>query len=693
MAPTSPLQSLNFMIRLSLVKERLAALRRRLLGSPSAPLPGVTLDEALPWLESETGFPRLRLEAHPLVTVIIPAHGELPMTLRCLHAIARAEAGLPFEVIVVDDASEPSLSDALAAVSGLRVIRLTEHQGFVGAVNRGAEAARGSALLFLNNDTFVCSGWIDALQARLSRRGVGMVGGLLVSPDGGVQEAGGIIWRDGSATNYGRGRHPDDPAVSHVREVDYCSGACLMIEKDLFRDLGGFDVAFAPGYYEDVDLAFKVRQAGLRVEYEPRARVYHVEGGTAGLDTEVGMKRFQTRNRELFVESWREELGAQPRRETSADEAREHGLRKGCLVVDRQMPTPGRDAGSERLVRMLVELRRIGWRVTFAAYDLEDRADQRRTLEAMGIEVLRSPHVQSLARYVREQGRAFDCVILARVGVARRLIGPVRKHCPGASVIFDTVDLRSLRQSREAELTGDAKGQKAAEQSRKHELAVVGEVDATLVTSPVERDYLSRQDRTATITVVPTYYQSVRPVMQFERRSGALFVGGFRHRPNLDGILWFLDEILPRVQLLVAGFQVHIVGEQPPQELTRRASSEVHVHGQVPDLTSLFEQVRMSIAPLRFGAGLKGKVHHSLARGLPCVATPVAAEGLGLMPNLHAVLAERPSDFAEGMARLNSDRDLWQRVSIEGRAHVEHYFSDSAFSAGLGAALSARRPE
>ncbi|MCZ6508912.1 MAG: glycosyltransferase, partial [Acidobacteria bacterium] len=484
---------------------------------------------------------------------------------------------------------------------------------------------------------------------------------------------------------------PDAPAVGFAREVDYCSGACLIIELDLFHQLGGFDSSYALGYYEDVDLAFRLRERGLRVEYEPRARVYHREGGTAGTDLNEGMKRHQESNRALFAERWSRRLAEQPTRDVGLDLARQRGILGQCLVVDRRLPTPARDGGSKRLVGMLGELRNLDWQVSFAAYDLTDDRVQRQALEAMGVEVLRMPHVASLEGFLSHRGASLDCVVLSRLGVARRLLAPVRRHCPKARVIFDTVDLRSVRESREAALLGDTKAVKRAEKTRRQELVMLREADATIVTSPVERDYLTRQQSGAMVAVVPTCYRTVKPCMKFDRRVGALFVGGFRHGPNRDAILWFLDEVWPRIKLLVPSLQLHVVGEEPPLEITRQASSSVHIHGYVAELSALFERSRLSIAPLRFGAGLKGKVHQSLAHGLPCVATPVAAEGLGLMPDLHAVLAQSANDFAEGVVRLNSDRDLWQRLSIEGQAHVERYFSANALRSGLRSALSAPR--
>ncbi len=624
----------------------------------------------------------------PVVSIVIPAHGQVGLTLRCLGSIAAAQTSVPYEVLVVDDGSDPPLAEALSTIQGLRIDRNARRRGFVQAANRGARSAQGQFLVFLNNDTVVTDGWLDALWKRAtSDEEIGLVGAQLVSPTGLVQEAGAIVWNDGSATNYGRGLHPEAPSVSYAREVDYCSAACLLVNRALFEELGEFDSIYAPGYYEDVDLAFAARARGFHVYYEPAARVYHEEGGTAGTDPAVGMKRSQESNRSRFAERWSRALEQQPNRTVGVDVAKDRAFSRRILVVDHRMPTPNRDAGSHRLVQILEELMLLGWRPTLAPYDLIDSESDRHKLEALGVEVLREPFVDHLDRYLRVQEQGPDAVILSRLGVAHRLAKIVRRRCPNARLIFDTVDLKSVRDQREAELMDDVKLRRRAEQSRSQELEVIDTVDVTLVTSRVERDYLKTQKRDAFISVVPTCYPIVQPELSFQRRAGALFIGGFQHQPNVDGLGWFLSEVLPKVRRLSPTFQLHVVGADPPPSLTLFASDQVVFHGFVADVSSFFQRSRMSIAPLRYGAGLKGKVHQSLAHGLPCVATPIAAEGLGLMPAVHVALAATADAFADGVLQLGSNIDLWQRLSVEGQQHVKRYFSEHVLRAGLAEAL------
>jgi len=245
----------------------------------------------------------------PLVSIIIPAHNYLEFTLRCLMSITAHTSEASAEIIVCDDGSQDDTPRVLGDVPGLRYLRNEANVGFLHSCNRAAEEAHGEYLLFLNNDTQVQEGWLDHMLALYQGdEHAGLVGAKLVFPDGRLQEAGGIIWRDGSGQHIGRYDDPGKPEYNCVREVDYCSGACLLIKSALFRQLGGFDDRYAPAYYEDADLAFRVRQVGRKVLYQPRAVVVHNEGTSHGTDTRRGIKAYQVANQAKFVERWRTEL-------------------------------------------------------------------------------------------------------------------------------------------------------------------------------------------------------------------------------------------------------------------------------------------------------------------------------------------------------------------------------------------------
>lgn len=246
--------------------------------------------------------------AVPAASVIIPVFNHPDLTRQCLRSVAAARAGWPFEVIVVDDASTDAGLQSLQATPGLVWVRNDRNLGFVESCNAGAARARGSVLVFLNNDTLVAPKWLDHLMAAVQQPGVGLAGARLQYPDGRLQEAGGLVFADGSAWNYGRFAHAEDPRYCYTRDTDYCSGAAVAIHADLFRRLGGFERRYVPAYYEDTDLAMSVRAAGLRVIYEPAATVVHLEGASAGTDPARGMKAHQRINATGFADKWRDTL-------------------------------------------------------------------------------------------------------------------------------------------------------------------------------------------------------------------------------------------------------------------------------------------------------------------------------------------------------------------------------------------------
>ncbi|MGF6710212.1 GT2 family glycosyltransferase/glycosyltransferase involved in cell wall biosynthesis [Luteibacter sp. W1I16] len=648
------------------------------------------VDDSLSLLPLEAAFTSLSVptSATPRVSVVIPVHGKIEYTLACLRSIANAPPTDPFEVIVVDDASPDNTATILAGISGMRVINNERNLGFVGSCNAGAAAALGEYLIFLNNDTQVTPGWSDALLRCFERHPrAGIAGSQLVYPDGRLQEAGAWVFADASAWNIGRFTSRKNPALRYARTVDYVSGASLAISRDLFDSLGGFDARFAPGYYEDTDLAFAARAAGRSVWYVPDSMVVHSEGiSSVGLG-DTGMKRYQAVNQTKFAEKWREALRKQPAPGTPlavVDRARHRGT---VLVVDTVMPDVSRDSGSLRLAGILKLLLADGWHVVFAPDDGHAEDTAIRELGALGVEVLVKPWVSGVPSWLAANHRDLHAAILCRHTVAAQYESLVRRHAPSAKLIFDTVDLHFLREGRAAERSGNRALARQARASRRQELRLIEKADTTFVVSEYERDMLCRLMPGARVALLSNIHDIYGREAGFEGRRDLLFIGGYGHPPNADAMHWMADDILPALRQVVPDARIWVAGDVPDAERRAFSDAGLDMLGRVPDLAPLMNSVLASIAPLRFGAGVKGKVNMAMSHGLPVIGSTVAVEGMRLADGQEVLVANDAKSFATAYARLAADEALWNRLSDHALQNVRTHFSADAAMATLRKAI------
>lgn len=632
-------------------------------------------------------------QAEPLVSILVTSYGDFARTRACLESIRHAGDATPVEVILVEDASGEIEMERFAHVPGLRYQRNADNLGFLRSVNAALPLVRGEFLHLLNNDTRVTPGWLDALMQTFALfHDCGIAGSKLVYPDGRLQEAGGIVWSDAGACNIGRGGHPDDPVASVVREVDYASGASILLRSGLMRELGGFDERYLPAYYEDTDLAFRLRLRGLKTYFQPASLVVHDEGASHGTDPDSGVKASQSRNREVFRARWTDELEraqCPPGRHLFLARNRAQ-LKKTVLVADRHPPHTDRDAGSRAVWHLLRLLQIKGFDVRFWSQATERDVRYRALLAVHGIEMF-EPAVTGggFERWAEEYGRYLDYAVLSRPEIAQFLIPLLRRHS-AAEILFYGHDIHHLRLQRQSALGQLPDGERAVEAMARVEHSVWRESDVVLYPSAEETSYVQEWlrvegGRAKALTVPLFAVDRVVPLghdanAARQGRRTLLFVGGFAHAPNADGIAWFMREVWPLVLARRPATECVLVGSDPPSWIQALAQedSRITAPGHVSEevLHAEYGRALVAIAPLRFGAGTKGKVVEALQHGVPVVTTSTGAQGLSEAGFLR--LADAAGDFARHVLELLDDPGRWLDAARNGQQFVrEHYSPES----------------
>ncbi|HHY35332.1 MAG TPA: glycosyltransferase [Firmicutes bacterium] len=631
-----------------------------------------------------------RIPAELDVSIIIPHYNHPELISRCLQAIRKNSGpSSAYEIIVVDNGSTDGSREFLKKQQDVRCVFNGRNVGFTLAANQGAAAARGRYLVFLNNDTEVQEGWLDALVAAASAENVGAVGARLVHPGGELQEAGGVIFADGSRWSYGQGQDKDDPRFLYPRDVDYCSAAALLVKARAFWTAGGFDPSYAPAYYEDTDLCFSLRKHGWRVVYQPQAVVVRLGGETARKSLDQVMKSHEAANQAQtrFRSKWADELQQYyPVGGAFLESAAHRVPPLRILVVDQIPPLFDRDSEGQRMFQIMQLLKTEGHTVCLFTLFEHGFQEYVKTLQSTGVCVVSGAGNDvrdSTLQAVIENTKTRLAVLLASYQphivwaegyqTAAVIAETVRSVAPNAHLITGAVDLRFPHEERMAEPQGtpetDAK-----------ELAIYKQSDAVITTTEKEKEILMQELPSKMIRVVPHVHVPDPTPNPFGERNGLLFAGDFRQPSHLDGMVWFLQDCWPAIVREIPGICLYIAGDPVPDALKEavagamRCGGQIQIMGRVPTLRPLLNSARLSIAPLRFGV-IKGKVEEALAAGLPVVATPTATQGMGLADRVNVWEAEGAQAFARRVVELYSDAAAWETLRKNGLEHAAQHYS------------------
>jgi GT2 family glycosyltransferase/glycosyltransferase involved in cell wall biosynthesis len=622
----------------------------------------------------------------PLVSILLVLFNKAEYTYQCLETIL-AHADLPYEVVIVDNASSDGTAELLNRIDNATIIRNDDNFGFLKACNQGAQHARGRWLLLLNNDTQVLPGLLSKLvETAGSAERCGAVGGKLIFPNGTLQEAGSIIWNDGSCLGYGRGDNPDRPEYSYVKEVDYCSGACLLVNRELFEQVGGFDELYYPAYYEETDLCMNIRKSGYRVLFQPAAKLIHYEFGSAGSSSRA--IELQVRNREKFADKWRAELAgqmaAQPGNILAARER--CGATKRVLVLEDRVPDPTLGSGFPRIYEIITIMVELGLKAAVFPLVVDERPEPWTfQLQQLGVEVFYATETldYTLPKLLRERRDFYDYIWVSRPNNMKRIIDLLNNLCPGTPIIYDAEALFSPREILQCEIEGRPLDEDQKEKKIHTEIDLIKKANQIVTVSERERDLVRRYTASGTIHVLGHTCTPNPTPNPFQARKDILFVGGFLESPcpNEDAVLHFVKRIFPLIREKI-GARLWIVGTNNLDSIKGLASEEIVVTGRVESLFEYYNRCRVFVVPTRYAAGIPLKLQECITHGLPAVATPLIAEQLGLGEET-LLVGHSPEEFAAKVVKCYTDEPLWNRLRENGLAYIKRECSPARYKSAI----------
>ncbi|MBB03145.1 MAG: glycosyl transferase family 2 [Planctomyces sp.] len=629
----------------------------------------------------------------PTVSIVLVLFNRAELTYWCLQSCL-ANIRTPFEIVIYDNGSTDQTAALLDRLENVKIIRDPDNVGYVKAVNRGAEASSGEYLLLLNNDTQLTAGSIEtAIEDLKANPTIGGVGARLILPSGTLQEAGSIIWSDGSALGYCRGRQIEHYEAMFERPVDYCSAAFMMLRKADFDRFDGFDEGFSPAYYEEVDFCARLAEAGLRQHYNPKIVVLHYEFGSSGSSDKA--LALQKRNRKRFVSRNTDYLARQYCNRTATPlEARTPTPKaKRLLFIEDRIPFTDLGSGFPRSNIMLHCMVELGYEVTLfpmANYKI-DWAEAYRDLPR-SVEIVQGHDCPELHQFLTERRGYYANLIISRphnMAQLNELLTKDPELLGDTRLVYDAEAVFTMRELERLRLIGVSVSEQKRQQMLDEELHLVERADAVLTVSSGEAELFRAQGKE--VHVLGHAHEIKEELLTpVSTRKGLLFVGAVHDKgsPNAKSLEWLCEDILPAMKqqsgspadMTIAGMML-----DDTQKYCRKHGCEVL--GRVDDLSEVYCQARVFVAPTQFAAGIPLKIIEAAAHGVPVVATGILARQLGWNHEEQLLVADTEEEFAACCLRLLQDDQLWESIRAKALEAVARDYSREGIKRTLTASL------
>ena len=626
-------------------------------------------------------------ESAPSISIVLVLYNQAHLSLLCLRSLLD-HSDVPIELIIVDNASSDKTGKLLAKIDDVSIIRNDENLGFVKGVNQGVEATQSDYILLLNNDAVVHQHALSsALRSISNDASVGAVGGKIVLTDGSLQEAGCIIWQDGSCLGYGRGDDPSFSAYMFERDVDYCSGVFLLFRRSEFEELGGFDLDYAPAYYEESDFCIRLHKKGLRIIYNPLAEITHYEFASSGGIS--GASALQKEHQAILCDKHGDWLDNQFFNDPKAiPSARTANRYPNVLVIDDRVPHPSLGSGYPRAAHLLNTLNKLYLNITFypLQFPVDDWSEIYSSLDKE-IEVILEKGCLGLHSFLESRKGFFQYIIVSRIhnmSIFKELMVANENLVGNAKVIYDAEALTASREIKRRKLNQQLISEQEQADLLANEIEKASAADVVIAVSKKESETY-HEHGIENVRVLGHTLRSSPGNKEFCDREGILFVGALRDEgsPNVDSILWFIVNVLPLIEKEIRNVNLYIVGDKGAQSLASIEKPNVSFLGRLENLEEIYNNSRVFIAPTRFAAGIPHKVHEATAMGIPSVTTPLLAEQLDWQHEKELLVGETPECFAKQCVRLYQDESLWRSVQNAGLEAVTKDCSPEQFQQEL----------
>lgn len=631
-------------------------------------------------------------EDQPILSIILIFFNQAELSLTCLQSIKK-HTDIPFELIIIDNASQDDTHQILQKIEGAVIVKNSENLHFNKACNQAIPFLRGTYTLFLNNDAELFEGSIkNAYEILHTESSCGAIGGKIIHPNGKLQEAGSIIRNDGSCLGYGRGQSPNFSEYNFMRNVDYCSAAFLMTRTKSFIDHGGFDIAFEPAYYEETDYCIWLQKKGLNVVYNPNILIRHFEFGSGLKDAAIAL---QKRNQQIFFNKHKALLSNYSSPDSGTLNPRfssSQTKKKKVLYLDDRIPHKDLGSGFPRANEIINFIHELGYQLTIFPLNYPNEEGWKASYRDINtrIEIIRWEGINGFFKLLKSRRAYYDFIWISRPHNLQAIKNILKKSKVKAKIIYDAEAIFAEREFNKLLISGQIINIIKNQSLINKELELTKIADEVIVVSNADAEKFKSQN-IGNVRVLGHTLKIQNDNKSYHERKNLLFVGNLDNdaSPNVDSIRWFANEVWPQIRVKIPDLKLNIIGSCNSKYIQSIEIEGIYFHGRLQNLSTIYADCRLFIAPSRYAAGIPYKIHEAASYGLPVVASELLGEQLDWKHQDTIILSKiNPGEFADAVITLYNNEQLWKKIQLNALTKIESEHSTKKYKNTISHILS-----